>query len=141
MTDGQIQAPTNIPAPTPSPPKYTPSGTLSTGPYYVPAPTGKVSNTTHSSGFKFSYGPNTAPAGALINSTQFLSVTPGVNAAPTGVLPVTSVAIASATPNGPLNPSVAPSATGVVTSPSNAAGRVVVGGLVAGLGAVAALVL
>jgi len=57
------------------------------------------------------------------------------------VLPVTSVAIATATPNGPFNPSVAPTGTGVLTSPSNAAGRVVVGGLVAGLGAVAALVL
>lgn len=57
------------------------------------------------------------------------------------MLPVTSVAIATGTANGPLNPSVAPSATGVVTSPSNAAGRVVVGGFVAGLGAVAAFVL
>ncbi len=57
------------------------------------------------------------------------------------MLPVTSVAIATATPNGPFNPSVAPTGTGVLTSPSNAAGRVVVGGLVAGLGAVAALVL
>lgn len=133
ITDGQVQVPTGIS------PKYTPSGS---GLYYVPAPTGKVSNTTHSTGFKFNYGPNTAPAGIPINATQYLLSTAGGYAAPTGVTPnpVTSVAIASASANGPIVPSVAPTST-TATSPSNAAGKAVAGGLVAGLGAVAALVL
>lgn len=72
-------------------------------------------------------------------------MTPGIYPAPTGVLPVTSVAVASASQNGPVVPSVAPSSTSIVTSPSSAAGKVIAGGLVAGLvaglGAVAALVL
>lgn len=136
ITDGQVQVPTG------TSPKYTPSGSAGSGLYYVPAPTGKISNTTHSTGFKFNYGPNTAPAGIPINATQYLLSTAGGYAAPTGVTPnpVTSVAIASASANGPIVPSVAPTST-TATSPSNAAGKAVAGGLVAGLGAVAALVL
>ena len=145
ISDGQVQ----LPPATSTTPLYPISGAAtgtgsvaSTGLYYVAAPTGKTSNTTHASGYKYSYGPNTAPA-VPINSTLLLSSTGGVFASGSGLPAVTSVAVASGGAGGVGAPgsSGSPATTSPITQATNAAPRMVAGGVLAGLGAVAILFL
>ena len=114
--------------------------------YYIPQPSGKISNSTIGTGAKYSYAPNTAPAGALKHTTKYLSST-GAVTAPSGVNPVTQTAIATA---GGAGGAVGTGAGGSgqpsssqspIVHATGAAAQVVAGGFLAGVGAVAALVL
>ena len=154
-SDGQIEVKTSA---TPLTPSYTAPGVVAptgkspfssgSGLYYVPAATGKVSNTTHSSGYKFSYGPNTAPPGAIVpNSTALLYSSGAVTVSGTAGAPgqVTQTAVANAgVGSGAAGTGVAGGSSvthSPITQATGAAIKNIAGGLLAGVGAVAALVL
>ncbi|KAL6714146.1 hypothetical protein ACLMJK_008640 [Lecanora helva] len=157
ISDGQVQAPTGTATPVgTTQPYYTVPGASatgtgavgSTGLYYVAAPTGKTSNTTHSSGYNYFYGINTAPA-VPINSSLVLSSTGAVNV-PSTLPTVTQVAGApggTGVSGGTGGAGVgAPGASNTAaTSPiahaTGAASNMVAGGVMAGLGALGALIL
>jgi len=159
ISDGQVQAPTGtatVKATSSSAyntkPVYTVSGAAastgkppvaSTGLYYVPAPTGKTSNSTLPSGFKYTYAPNTAPEGALKLSTANIYSSGAVTATPSGPGAVTQTAIAGggAVSGSAGGPAGSPSSTAPITAAIGAAPRMVAGGVLAGVGAIAALLL
>lgn len=83
-----------------------------------------------------------ASTGLPVNSTQIISPT-GSMTVPSSLLPITQTAIASASAvPSVVAPSVSPTTTkSVLTAPTGAAQKMVAGGMLAGLGAVAALIL